>query len=153
MTLDEVAAACPYDLGQSSPLLITQQMVDAHAETTGDAQWIHNDPERAIRESPFGAPIVQGFLLLAVLTQLSSGLQFPPFGPVTMLVNYGFDRVRFLQAVPVGSSVRLSGSLAEVRERTDASAVLSIDVQLTCEPSLQAGPAMVARWLFLAQPG
>lgn len=74
MTLGEVAAACPYDLGQSSPLLITQQMVDAHAETTGDAQWIHNDPERAIRESPFGAPIVQGFLLLAVLTQLSSGL-------------------------------------------------------------------------------
>jgi acyl dehydratase len=70
-----------------------------------------------------------------------------------MLVNYGFDRVRFLQAVPVGSSVRLSGSLVEVRERTDASAVLSIDVQLTCEPDLQAGPALVARWLFLAQPG
>ena len=150
MTLDEVAAACPYDLGQSSPLLITQEMVDAHAETTGDAQWIHNDPERALRESPFGAPIVQGFLLLAVLTQLSSELKFPPFGPVSMLVNYGFDRVRFLQAVPVGSSVTLSGSLVNVRERTDSSAVISIDVELHCEQPQLVGPAMAANWLFLA---
>ena len=110
MTFDELAAACPVDLGTSDPLEITQDMVDTHAGTTGDAQWIHNDPDRARRESPFGGPVVQGFLLLAVLTRLSAGLTFPPFGPVALLVNYGFDRVRFVRAVPVGASVRMSGA-------------------------------------------
>ncbi|MEX0766981.1 MAG: MaoC/PaaZ C-terminal domain-containing protein [Microthrixaceae bacterium] len=158
MTLDEVATACPIALGQSAPLLITQEMVDTHASTTGDAQWIHNDPERAIRESPFGAPIVQGFLLLALLTQLSSDLKFPSYGQVSMLLNYGFDRVRFLQAVPVGSSVFLVGTLSQVRIRPDNSAVLSIDVELCVESTqqqsqgLEPEPSMSARWLFLAIP-
>lgn len=152
MTLAELADAVPVELGSSGPVLITQEMVDTHADTTGDAQWIHNDPERARRESPFGGPVAQGFLLLALLTRLSSGLSFPAYGPVAMLVNYGFERVRFVAPVPVGVSVRLHGTLAEVRPRGDGSAVLAIDVELLVGDD-DATPAMVARWLFLAVPG
>ncbi len=150
-SLSELAAAVPAELGTSAPVLIAQEMVDAHAATTGDAQWIHNDPARAARESPFGGPIVQGFLLLSLLTRLSSGLTFPDRGRVEMMVNYGFDRVRFVRPVPVGASVRVHGVLAEVRERDDASAVLAVDLELHDDTGT-SGPAMVARWLFLAVP-
>lgn len=152
--LDTLAASCPVDLGRSEPVQITQEMVDAHAATTGDAQWIHNDPDRARRESPFGGPIAQGFLLTALLTQLSGGFSFPALGSVTMLVNYGFDRVRFLSPVPVGATVALHGTLAQVRAKPDGSAVLAVDVELRIPADRDdAGPAMVARWLFLAVAG
>lgn len=170
MTVAEMAAAVPIDLGSSRPVRITQEMVDVHADTTGDEQWIHNDPERARRESPFGGPVAQGFLLMSLLTRLSSDLTFPAYGPVGMLVNYGFDRVRFVGPVPVGSAVRAHGTLSEVRARGDGSAVLSVDVELELDrgsdPAGGAdhrdgadgragadGPVMVARWLFLAVPG
>ncbi len=150
-SLAGLAASVPVELGTSDAVQVTQEMVDVHAATTGDAQWIHNDPERAERESPFGGPIVQGFLLLSLLTQLSSGLTFPERGRVAMMVNYGFDRVRFVRAVPVGARVRAQGTLADLRLRDDGSAVLAIDLELH-DDSGQTGPALVARWLFLAVP-
>jgi len=153
--LDALSDACPVDLGASAALVVTQQMVDTHAATTGDAQWIHNDPERARAESPFGGPIVQGFLLLALLTQLSAELTFPEFGPVEMLVNYGFDRVRFVEPVPVGAAVVLRGTLVEVQRRSEDRAVLAVDVELSVESSTRSAaapsrPALAATWLFLA---
>ncbi|MDQ2677812.1 MAG: MaoC family dehydratase [Actinomycetota bacterium] len=147
--LERLAASCPMDLGESDPRTVTQDEVDVHARTTGDAQWIHNDPERAARESPFGGPVVQGFFLLALLTELSSGLTFPDVGPVTMMVNYGFDRVRFVRTVPVGAAVRLRGTLVGVERRPPDRAILSVDIELVSDAV--DGPAVVARWLFLAQ--
>lgn len=149
MELQHLADACPIDLGRGGSVVVTQEMVDTHAGTTGDAQWIHNDPERARRESPFGGPIAQGFLLMALLTRLSEGLTFPDVGPVTMMVNYGFDRVRFLAPVPVGAEVTLHGVLAEVRPKHDGGVVLGVDVQLVTDDL----PAVAARWLFLVVPG
>ncbi len=137
------------ELGESPARTVTQEQVDTHARTTGDAQWIHNDPERARRESPFGGPVVQGFFLLSLLTELSSGLTFPDLGPVTMMVNYGFDRVRFVRTVPVGSAVRLRGTLVDVERRSPDRAILSVDVELVGDDV--DGPAVAARWLFLAQ--
>ncbi|MFN7148344.1 MAG: MaoC/PaaZ C-terminal domain-containing protein [Microthrixaceae bacterium] len=150
MGVEDLADRLPMELGRSDPVVIDQQMVDVHAATTGDAQWIHNDPERAQRESPFGGPVVQGFLLLSLLTRLSSGLRFPEYGGVQMLVNYGFDRVRFVAPVPVGAAVRLTGRLAEVRPRGDGSGVLGVDVELHVDGA--AAPSVVARWLFHAVP-
>ncbi len=148
MDLQHLADACPIDLGTGGSVVITQEVVDTHAATTGDAQWIHNDPDRARRESPFGGPIVQGFLLMSLLTRLSSGLTFPDVGSVTMMVNYGFDRVRFLTPVPVGAEVTLRGTLAEVRAKFDGSIVLGVDVQLVTDDLT----AVAARWLFLVAP-
>lgn len=151
---EELGEQLPVDLGRSDAVVVTQEMVDTHAGTTGDAQWIHNDPVRARRESPFGGPVVQGFLLMSLFTQLSAGLTFPELGPVEMLVNYGFDRVRFVRTVPVDSEVWMRATLAEVRPRADGSAVLSVDVELQAgAPADGDGrPVAVARWLFLAVP-
>jgi acyl dehydratase len=138
------------DLGSSAPQVIDQAMVDAHAATTGDAQWIHNDPERARAESPFGGPVVQGFLLLSLLTAHGAALRIPEAGNVAMLVNYGFDRVRFVAPVPVGAAVHVHGTLAEVRPKDDDRAVVVFDV--TMEARLgDAAPfdAVIARWCFL----
>ncbi len=153
--LDALAEVCPAALGTSSAVVVTQEMVDTHARTTGDAQWIHNDPERARAESPFGGPVVQGFLLLSLLTRLSSELTFPEFGPVQLLVNYGFDRVRFVEPVPVGAAVALSGTLVDVQRRSEDRAVLAVEVELSAAapltPTVVPGrPALVATWLFLA---
>lgn len=125
-------------------------MVDAHAATTGDAQWIHNDPARARRESPFGGPVVQGFLLLSLLTAHSAALRLPVAGAASMLVNYGFDRVRFIAPVPVGAAIGVRGTLAEVRPKDESSAVIALDVVMSAQAG-DAAPvdAVVARWCFL----
>jgi acyl dehydratase len=138
------------DLGSSAPQVIDQGMVDAHAATTGDAQWIHNDPERARAESPFGGPVVQGFLLLSLLTAHGAALRIPDAGDVSMLVNYGFDRVRFVAPVSVGAAVHVRGTLAEVRPKDGDRAVVAFDV--TMEAQVGSDPAfdaVVARWCFL----
>jgi acyl dehydratase len=138
------------DLGASVPRVIDQAMVDAHAATTGDAQWIHNDPERARAESPFGGPVVQGFLLLSLLTAHGAALRLPDAGNVSMLVNYGFDRVRFVAPVPVGAAVHACGTLAEVRPKDTARAVVAFDVTMQAQVGVDAPfDAVVARWCFL----
>lgn len=157
---DRLADAVGTSLGTSPALVVDQATVDQHAATTGDAQWIHNDPERARAEGPFGGPIVQGFLLLSLLTRLSAGLDLGLLtagGPLAMTVNYGFDRVRFVAPVPVGAAVRLRAELGEIRPRADGSAVLAVDAVLEVVPPDDgdggaAVPAVRARWLFLAVP-
>ncbi len=150
-TWDALRAAVGTDLGASEPQTIDQAMVDAHAATTGDAQWIHNDPERARREGPFGGPVVQGFLLLSLLTRHGAALHIPEAGSVAMLVNYGFDRVRFVAPVPVGAAVRVRGRLADVRPKGPDRAVIVLDVVMEARAG-EAEPldAVVARWCFLA---
>jgi acyl dehydratase len=138
------------DLGASSPQVVDQAMVDAHAATTGDAQWIHNDPARARAESPFGGPVVQGFLLLSLLTAHGAALRLPEIGPVAMVVNYGFDRVRFVAPVPVGAAVRVRGTLAEARPKGDDRAVAVYDIVIEAQVGTDAPfDAVVARWCFL----
>ena len=98
----------------SEPLVITQDMVNRFAELTGDRQWIHVDVARARRESPFGAPIVHGFLLLSLMP----GLRAPqPFAllHVGSAANYGSGGLRFLSPVTVGSSVHLRQRLKSVQ--------------------------------------
>jgi acyl dehydratase len=93
---------------------IDQRRVDRFADATGDHQWIHVDPERARRESPFGGPIAHGFLTLSLIPALMADtMRFEQ----KMGVNYGLNRVRFLKPVPVGARVR---ALFEVKETADA---------------------------------
>ena len=98
----------------SEPLVITQDMVNRFAELTGDRQWIHVDVERARRESPFGAPIVHGFLLLSLMPSLRAPPSFELLN-VGSAANYGSGGLRFLSPVPVGSSVHLRQRLKDVQ--------------------------------------
>jgi len=101
----------------SEELEVSQAMIDAFAELTGDHQWIHVDVERAKRESPFGTTIAHGFLTLSLLPRLSTrGRGQGEFEIVGHgnVVNYGSDKLRFLSPVPAGARVRAHSRLASV---------------------------------------
>ncbi|HZT90759.1 MAG TPA: MaoC family dehydratase [Gaiellaceae bacterium] len=98
--------------GPSSWIEITQERIDRFAEATGDHQWIHVDPERA-KEGPFGTTIAHGYLTLSLLPVASYEV-VPRQG--RMGINYGANRVRFPAPVPVGSRVRATFEVGEVRE-------------------------------------
>jgi acyl dehydratase len=109
--LAEFAEAQGDDLGASGWMLIEQARIDQFADATGDHQWIHVDPERAAK-GPFGATIAHGLLTLSLLPPLLNSLY--RVDNVTMAVNYGFNRIRFMSPVPVDSKVRASATIREV---------------------------------------
>ena len=95
-------------------LAVSQDRIDQFAEATEDRQWIHVDPERAARESPFKETIAHGFLTLSLLSEL--GKRAMSVGGVRMGLNYGLNRVRFVSPVPAGSRIRGRFTLATVKE-------------------------------------
>jgi acyl dehydratase len=126
-------------LGVSDWVEITQQQVDRFAEATGDFQWIHVDPERAARESPFGGPVAHGYLTLSLLPSLLRPiLSIEGF---RMGVNYGLEKVRFPAPVPVGSRVRASATLDSA---TPFDGGVQMVVTVTVEVEGGSKPAMVA---------
>src|SRR3954471_500623 len=98
-------------LGYSDYREITQERVNDFADATGDHQWIHIDPERA-KAGPFGGPIAHGYLTLSLAPLLMEELL--RVGGIQMAVNYGLNKLRFPAPVPVGSKLRLGGTLAAV---------------------------------------
>src|SRR5919107_2500001 len=102
------------EVALSEWLEVSQERVNAFAEATEDRQWIHTDPERAARESPFKGTIAHGFLTLSLLSEL--GRTAVAVGGVRMGLNYGLNRVRFVSPVPAGSRVRGRFTLAEAEE-------------------------------------
>ena len=95
---------------------IDQASVDRFAAATGDHQWIHVDPDRARRESPFGGPIAHGFMTLSLIPAL---LEKTVSLKQRMGVNYGLNRVRFTSPVLVGSNVRAKFVVADVTDVDD----------------------------------
>src|SRR5687768_11968749 len=102
------------EAGVSEWVEVSQGRVDGFAEATEDRLWIHTDPERAARESPFGRSIAHGFLTLSHLSEM--GRTAVAVGGVRMGINYGLNRVRFVAPVPAGSRVRGRFTLAAVEE-------------------------------------
>lgn len=96
--------------------LIDQPGVDGFADATGDHQWIHVDPERARKESPFGGPVAHGFMTLSLIPGL---LEKTVRLQQRVSVNYGLNRVRFTAPVPVGSYVRASFAVPTAADVTD----------------------------------
>ena len=133
------------DVGVSPWITIDQARIDAHARTTGDDSWIHVDPERAGAETPFGTTIAQGFLLLSLLTDMAKSLKLPGEGVVYSL-NYGFDRVRMVQPVPVDSRVRGHFELKKVEPKGHHGMLAYLDASIEIEGD-DIAPAIVAEWL------
>jgi acyl dehydratase len=101
-------------IGPSDWREVTQEMIDAFAEISGDDQWIHVDVERAKKESPFGTTVAHGNLTLSLIDgfrlDLISATGF------ALGVNYGWNKVRFPAPVPAGSRVRASGEVVSVED-------------------------------------
>lgn len=97
-------------------LTVTQAHIDAFATATGDHQWIHVDPARAARESPWGSTIAHGYLTLALQIPLRGLVEGGrPFLPgIESVLNYGLNRVRFPSAVRTGTRIRGRFTLLEV---------------------------------------
>jgi acyl dehydratase len=137
--VDGVQALVGQELGHSDWVEITQEQVDRFAEATGDHQWIHVDPERAERESPFGGPIAHGYLTLSLLPALLP--QIAEFTGFRMGVNYGTEKVRFPSPVPVGARVRARATL-EAASPFDGGVQMNVGVTIEIEGGSK--PAMVA---------
>jgi acyl dehydratase len=126
-------------LGYSDWVTITQEQVNQFAEATGDHQWIHVDPERAAKESPFGGPIAHGYLTLSLLPLLMP--QIVQITGFALGVNYGTDKVRFPSPVPVGSRVRAGATLVSA---TPIEGGIAMVMDVTVEVEGGTKPAMVA---------
>ncbi len=109
--LDELRAATGQVLGPSDWITVDQAQIDAFADATGDHQWIHVDPERAV-SGPFGTTIAHGFLTLSLMPVMLGSLY--RVDGVRMGVNYGLNKVRFPSPVPVDSRLRTTAQIAEV---------------------------------------
>jgi acyl dehydratase len=95
VSLEEIRAHVGEEIGLSSWLTVDQERIDAFAEATEDRQFIHTDPAAAA-QTPFGGTIAHGFLSLSLLSRMGAEVMLIPEG-VKMAVNYGLDRVRFLE--------------------------------------------------------
>lgn len=145
VTRQELEGLIGTELGVSGWFAIDQARVNQFADVTLDHQFVHVDPERA-RATPFGGTIAHGFLTLSLLVHLC--LDFiPELDGRKLLVNYGFDKVRFSAPVRVGKRVRARGKLAGVDERKPGNLVMKIDVSVEIEH--EDKPALVAEWLSL----
>lgn len=109
--LDALAAGVGETLGPCEWLKIEQSRIDMFAEATGDHQWIHVDPVRAV-EGPFGATIAHGYLTMSLVNYFLP--QLIDVQGISMGVNVGADKLRFLQPVTVGSRVRARGEIVSV---------------------------------------
>ena len=126
---------------------IDQARIQAFADVTADQQFIHVDPELCKTLSPWGVPIAHGFLTLSLLTKLAGSVQQPAerLEGIVMGVNYGFEKVRFINPVKVGSRIRASAVLTDVQAK-DAN-TLQVTKTYTVEIEGESKPALVADWI------
>jgi len=127
-------------------ITIDQARVDAFAGATEDRYWLHTDPARAARESPYRTTIAHGFLLLS-LTVSDDVAQITSLPGVAHVLNYGLNKVRFLAPVTVGSRVRVRSRLESLVERRPGTWLLS--QAKVIEVERQATQALVAEHVAL----
>jgi acyl dehydratase len=121
---------------------IDQARIDAFASLTEDWQWIHIDPERARRESPYGGTVAHGFLTLAYLSRfLNAAVKVEAVG---MLVSCGLNSVRFLNPVPAGGRIR---ARVRLRDWTEKQGVVEATWRLTIECEGVRLPSCIADWV------
>jgi acyl dehydratase len=130
------------EVATSDWFVVSQERINQFAESTEDRQWIHVDPERAARESPFKETIAHGFLTLSLLSEL--GNRAISVGGVRMGINYGLNRVRFVSPVPAGSRIRARFTLATVEEIEGG---VQAAWNVTVERDGGEKPSCVAEWL------
>jgi acyl dehydratase len=144
-TLHEICSRVGEEIGISDWITIDQARIDAFAEATEDNQFIHVDPGAAAL-SPFGGTIAHGFLSLSLLSRMGAEAMLLPEG-LTMAVNYGFDRIRFLAPVRSGKRVRGRFILDSVEEKAPGQLLMRHRVTVEIEGEEKA--ALTAEWLGL----
>ena len=119
---------------------VTQDRINTFADATLDHQWIHVDPERA-KAGPFGAPIAHGQLSMSILSFLPGAEGLPQMPGMKMGINYGWNKVRFPNPVPVGAKIR---TVSEIKSVEEKGGMLEVVNEMTLELEGQDKPACVA---------
>jgi acyl dehydratase len=145
VTITELQERVGEEVGVSEWFTVHQARIDAFADATLDHQFIHVDPERAAA-TPWGTTIAHGYLTLSLLPHLMSEVRLAPENTV-MAINYGSDKIRFLQAVPVGSEIRARVTLTDVTHKGEGRYLVRSGV--TVEIKGEERPALVAETLAL----
>lgn len=143
VSIEQAKTMIGQDLGVSDWLTVDQARVDAFADVTGDHQSIHVDPVRAA-QTPFGGTIAHGFLTLSLIAGLMPEGAIVLEG-IVMGLNYGFERVRFLQPVPTGSRIRARHVLVGIDDKGGGRFVVRTHVTIEIEGVVK--PALTAEWL------
>lgn len=126
-------------------VVVSQEMIDKFADATGDHQFIHVDPERA-KLTPFGTTIAHGFLTLSLMPLLSASVpDAPQLAGAKMGVNYGGNKVRFLNPVKSGSRVRGRFRLVEFDEKRPGQ--FQQTTEFTVDIEGEDKPALIAEWI------
>jgi acyl dehydratase len=140
--LDALRGLVGTELGRSRWFEIGQDRIATFADATDDHQWIHIDPARAARESPFGGTVAHGFLTLSLLPSMLSDVLV--MVDAKLVVNYGLNKVRFPAPMPAGSRVRAAIVLAALDDE-HGSSQLTLDVTVEREGGTK--PVCVAEFL------
>ena len=142
-TFEEIEASAGQEIGTSDWVQVTQARVNQFADATGDHQWIHVDPDRA-KDGPFGRTIGHGYLTLSLAPWLMS--EVLQVTGMAMGLNYGLNKLRFPNPVPVGSKLRMGAQVAGVDDVGGGGVQATID--LTFELEGETKPACVAQAVY-----
>jgi acyl dehydratase len=138
-TFEELPGLAGQELGISDWVTIDQDRINKFADATGDHQWIHLDAERAKKEMPGGKTIAHGYLTVSLIPWLAGG--FLKVEGVTRGINYGSNKVRFTNMVPVDSRVRARSRLLSVEPRGGG---MQLTSEVTIEIEGEKRPACIA---------
>jgi acyl dehydratase len=140
--LDSLKALVGTELGRSRWFEVGQDRIATFADATDDHQWIHIDPDRAARESPYRTTVAHGFLTLSLLPSMLADVLV--MVDAKLVVNYGLNKVRFPAPVPAGSRVRGAIVLAALDEEAGSS---QLTLAVTVEREGGTKPVCVAEFL------
>ena len=137
--IEELKALVGQTIGPSDWREVTQELIDQFADVSGDHQWIHVDVERAKKEMPGGKTIAHGYLTLSLVPRMAATLT--RVKKRSRGVNYGSNKVRFINPVQAGARIRLRQRIKNVEEIPGGVRVTS---EMTVEIEGQDKPALVA---------
>jgi acyl dehydratase len=144
VSLEELPSLVGQQVGVSDWVLIDQDRINKFADATGDHQWIHIDIERAKKEMPGGKTIAHGYLTLSLIPMLGAAIM--RVSGVSRGINYGSNKVRFLNMVTVGSKVRGRQKLLSAEPKSGGMQLIS---EFTIEIEGQERPALIAETIGL----
>lgn len=138
------------EIGISDWYEVTQEEITEYGKVIGDMQWIHTDPYRAKKESPYGTTIAHGNWLISIVVPK---LLFPLYRPINtgMIINYGWNKIRFPAPAPVGKRIRSNMKVTDVREiGNDA---YDVEYEMTINVEGESKPCCVASKITRYYPG
>ncbi len=146
ITIKNLSSLLDKELGVSDWFKVTQKIIDDFAKSTRDFQFIHIDPKRAKNETLFGGTIAHGFLSLSLLSKFASEVIYEVEN-TKMSINYGFDKVRFINPVKCGDEIRARFELLDIKERSKGQILIKYKVMIEIKNEVK--PALIANWLII----